>query len=304
MKIIERWKRSLYKKLIKYHIVTSKVVVLMDGGICSQMHQYIIGKVFENKGYQVVFDLSFYKNWGSDMDYKFVRNFDLMKAFPYLKLKGASDLLISIYKQKYYNLGNHITSRIDDFSFLQKTPPVYLGGYYHFPPEVWLPLFRATFEMTPAVFDELNKQLCSDIMQHSCSVAVHVRRGDLKVEIPAYGKPASLEYFQSAISYMTEKLNLPFFFFFSDEPEWVHNELVSSLQLVENANCKVVNINGSDKGYMDLFLIAHCKHQITSKGTLGKYGALLNDNSQKIVILCDDEIEYYWKGLFNNPIYI
>ena len=26
---------------------------------------------------------------------------------------------------------------------------------------------------------------------------VHVRRGDLKVEIPAYGKPASLEYFKS-----------------------------------------------------------------------------------------------------------
>ena len=55
---------------------------------------------------------------------------------------------------------------------------------------------------------------------------------------------------------------------------------------------------------MDLFLIAHCKHQITSKGTLGKYGALLADNSAKVVVLCDDEIEYCWKELLMNPIFL
>ena len=38
---------------------------------------------------------------------------------------------------------------------------------------------------------------------------------------------------------------------------------------------------------MDLFLIARCKHQITSKGTLGKYGSLLGDNSEKMVVLCN-----------------
>lgn len=55
---------------------------------------------------------------------------------------------------------------------------------------------------------------------------------------------------------------------------------------------------------MDLFLISHCTHQITSKGTLGKYGALLNDNIRKIVVLCDDEIEYPWKDIFCNPIFL
>ncbi len=64
-----------------------------------------------------------------------------------------------------------------------------------------------------------------------------------------------------------------FFYFFSDEPDWVRDELIPQLYLTEG-NCKIVDINGSDKGYMDLFLIARCKHQITSKGTLGKYGAL------------------------------
>lgn len=69
-------------------------------------------------------------------------------------------------------------------------------------------------------------------------------------------------------------------------------------------NYSVVDINGSDKGYMDLYLISHCKHQITSKGTLGKYGALLDDNIGKYVILCDDVTEYSWRKLLQNPVYL
>ena len=83
----------------------------------------------------------------------------------------------------------------------------------------------------------------------------------------------------------------------------MRNELIPQLYLTES-NCKVVDINGSDKGYMDLFLIARCRHQITSKGTLGKYGALLGDNPEKTVVLCDDKVEYPWKELFLNPVFL
>lgn len=304
MKTIKRWKRSLYKKLVKYNVISPKVIVLMDGGICSQMFQYLIGRIYEEKGYNVVFDLTFYEEWGSDMNNQFVRNFDLLKAFPNLKVKIASDLMISVYKQKCFNLGNNTYGRVDDFSFLQKKPPIYLGGYYYLPTECWIPVFKSTFRITANILDEVNRQLCLNIASKTCSVAVHVRRGDLKVEIPAYGKPASLDYFQSAVSYMQEKVDRPYFYFFSDEPDWVCENLVPYLKLVQNENCHVVNINGSDKGYQDLFLIAHCTHQITSKGTLGKYGALLNDDVSKIVVLCDDETEYPWKEIFFNSIFL
>lgn len=143
----------------------------------------------------------------------------------------------------------------------------------------------------------------SEIKQNTNSVAVHVRRGDLSVEVPAYGKPASLNYFKEAIGYMKKETTAPYFYFFSDEPEWVVSELIPYLELA-NKNYRVVDINGSDKGYMDLFLIAYCQHQITSKGTLGKYGALLRDSVDKIVILCDDKVEYQWKGVFHNPIFL
>ena len=303
MKILRKWKESVYRRLLECGFITPKVVLLMDGGVCSQMHQYLLGQLYAERGYKVTYDLSFYNDLGLDKDRKFVRNFDLLKAFPYLEFEVASSAEIGVYRRKYHYIGNNTTARIDDFTFLEKVPPIYLGGYYHLPADKWLPAFHSLFRMTSGVLDADNVQICHEIDLKSCSVAVHVRRGDLKVEQYAYGMPPTLEYYKKAVDYFIEKFAAPFFYFFSDEPEWVVNELVPYLRLSDDG-CRVVDINGSDRGYMDLFLIAHCKHQITSKGTLGKYGALLADDAQKTVILCDDPVEYPWKELLQNPVYL
>lgn len=171
------------------------------------------------------------------------------------------------------------------------------------PINIWVPAFMSTYRISSEIFDEGSKMLMSEIKQNINPVAVHVRRGDLSVEVRAYGKPASLSYFKRAVDYMEKETVMPFFYFFSDESEWVASELIPYLEFA-NENYKVVDINGSDKGYMDLFLIAYCKHQITSKGTLGKYGALLRDSADKIVILCDDKVEYQWKGVFHNSVFL
>ena len=91
MNIILRWARSLYRKAILKHLIAPEIVVLMDGGICSQMHQYLLGRFFAQKGYKVSYDLSFYRTWGTDLTHRFVRNFDLLKAFPYIEITKASD---------------------------------------------------------------------------------------------------------------------------------------------------------------------------------------------------------------------
>lgn len=303
MRIFKKWKRSIYKRLLKYGVISPKIILLLDGGVCSQMYQYMLGQLYKERGYKVAYDLSFYDEWGLDKDNLFVRNFDLLKAFPYLKMEAASPLEISVYKQKYYYVGNNTTARIADFSFLEKTPPIYLGGYYLLPAETYLSAFRSIFKMSPNVLDKENLQICSEIDSKSCSVAVHVRRGDLKVEQYDYGTPPTMEYFKNAIVYFKGKFEAPFFYFFSDEPDWIVDDLVPYLQM-SSGEYRVVNANGSDKGYMDLYLMAHCKHQIASKGTLGKYGALLEDNPEKIVVLCNDKLEYRWKELIQNTVFL
>ena len=95
---------------------------------------------------------------------------------------------------------------------------------------------------------------------------------------------------------------------YNEKTKEIEEEVLGKMDLLPRLSVKdcaeVVDINGSDKGYMDLYLLAHCKHQITTKGTLGKFGALLADNPDKYVVLYNDETQQYWKMLLQNPVFI
>lgn len=305
MNIFLRIGTGIFDNAIRLGIIRPEVVTLIDGGICSQMHQYILGRIFKEKGYDVCYDLSWFSEHGADMDNKFIRNFDLPKAFPYLDIPVASRFKTTAYRRKHYHTGNNTYSRVDDWSFLDKKPPIYLGGYYHLKAETELPAFRSAFHMDDSVLDETNRKTIHEIRQQECPVAIHVRRGDIVTnDLWAYGTPASTGYFRESIDYIKSRTANPHFWFFSDEPEWVAGSLIPALDLAPDS-ISLVSGNGSDKGYMDLFLIAACRHQITSKGTLGKYGALLGgDGADRIVTLCDDTTEHPWKDFFANPVFI
>lgn len=65
MNILHKIKCKIYRFLLKNGMLAPKVVLLMDGGVCSQMHQYLLGHLFGQKGYRVEYDLTFFKEWGS-----------------------------------------------------------------------------------------------------------------------------------------------------------------------------------------------------------------------------------------------
>jgi hypothetical protein len=244
-----------------------------------------------------------FKKNGMDGNNTYVRNFDLLKAFPKIELQKANQVESFIYRFGFSTQQDYFDHSDEDVFLFDIAPPKYLGGYFHSPKELWVELFSKYFQVDCSVLDEKNKALYNKIENTQESVALHVRRGDLKFFYSAYGEPVSSEYFKRAILYMYEKLNLPFFYFFSDEPEWVRDKLIKELP-IQKDQYMIVDINGSDKGYMDLFLIGRCSHQITSKGSLGKFGALLASSPKKIVILCDDPIEYVWKDRLLNTVFL
>lgn len=89
-----------------------------------------------------------------------------------------------------------------------------------------------------------------------------------------YGKPCSVNYFLTAIKTMCTLENNLKFYFFSDEVSWVVENLLPVLP--PHLNYTICDQNGSDKGYLDLYLISHCKHIIASKGSLGSYARILS----------------------------
>jgi len=303
-KVVKKILLKLYSFLIWSKIVKPEIIVMMDGGICSQMHQYLLGCIYREKGYLVTYDLAFYRNWAKDENGVFDRNFDLLKAFPLLCFQKANQWEAFIYSKVYATNNNYFDQSDEDIFLFDIKPPKYLGGYFHSPKRVFTDLLPKYFQVSPDVLDDDNKLLYREIESVKHSVALHIRRGDLKATHIAYGEPASIEYFRKAVSYMNRTLGEPYFYIFSDELTWVKNELIKELS-IHSGQYNVVAINGVDKGYMDLFLMARCAHQITSKGSLGKFAALLSNSSEKIVVLCDDpSIEYVWKERLLNTVFL
>ena len=272
-------KRNIYKYLLNRGLLRTKIVVLMDGGICSQMHQYLLGNLYRKRRFSVCYDLTFYKEWGLDINNEFVRNFDILKAFPYLEFEEASKLEVDVYRREYFYGGNDGDIRTNDMSFLSLVPPIYLGGYYHFPSKQWLETFQSLYRMVDGVLDKVNQIKCLEIDKCVDSVGVHVRRGDylLPENNRKYGNICTLQYYRNAMQYMKEKVSDARFYFFSNDPEWVRENL-------SEGDSVIVNCNHGKENYLDMYLMSQCSHNIIANSSFSWWGAWLNRNPDKIIV--------------------
>ena len=244
------------------------VVVRVDGGICSQInfiaYGWAVGKMLGGN-VKVKYDLTWFRENGKDFNGRFERNWDFPAAFPDMPIEVATEDEIEATKRcRAIDLAE--IASLEDVS-----APAYLGGY---PKGCFsLPGCRKLFSgnFRPAL--DANSAAVADEIAKGPSCAVHVRRGDLCEFSIAYGQPCSNEYFAKAIRIVKGLEPHARFYFFSDEPDYVRNTLLPALP--SGLDCKIVQGNGSDKGYMDLALIAKCGYVISSIGSLGVYGAFL-----------------------------
>ena len=293
-RLIENWfnthfcvskeKRTKVANLMKKLGFEPKLIVLMDGGICSQINQFAIGEFYKDKGYKVEYDLEFFEKDGKDMNGIFDRNYQLDKLI-YLKdnqVPKASLNTLKIYKKYFYNASNlepdHILDNVHD----DYCPPIYLNNYYSFKSEVFAETIKKYIHLKKIdeILDDENQIIAKKII-NSDSVGVHVRLGDLKQSVGAYST-VSLDYYIRSIN--LPKLQGKELFFFSEEPDWIEKNILPKL----NKNIKTNLIkNPSNVGYKDLLLLSLCKHQICSQGSFGPYAYLFNQNKNKICVLPD-----------------
>ena len=106
------------------------------------------------------------------------------------------------------------------------------------------------------------------------AVSLHIRRGDY-VKL---GWQLPMSYYEDAIRYIKSKIKNPYFYIFSNDCEYVRNNLKI------DSPAAIVDINPPNKGYYDLELMRNCKHNIIANSTFSWWGAWLNNNPEKIVI--------------------
>jgi len=258
---------------------------MVDGGFCSVLAKYAMGKCFEKKsGYNVKYDLSWFSKSGVDCDGKFKRTFQLLKVFPKITFKIATPGEVALYKKYFYYAIEQ--TFVYDESLYTKHVPLYVDGYL----DHWKNYDLIKDELLEDLdfgaleLDSKNKKWLAEINSEPNSVAVHVRRGDY---INLGHCILTPEYYISSIEHVVNacKEESPHFFFFSNGMDWVKDNMVDKIP--KDIKYSFVEANDNDTGYIDLYLISQCKHQISSNSSFGVWGGLLNRNKNKIVIIPD-----------------
>ncbi|MEA3458211.1 MAG: alpha-1,2-fucosyltransferase, partial [Candidatus Thermoplasmatota archaeon] len=148
---------------------------------------------------------------------------------------------------------------------------VYLDGYWQ--DENYFKdieaIIRKDFEII-SPHDHINIELAKK-MSKTNAICLHARR--LKYEYLL-----SAEYYDLAIKHIAKKVPNPHFYCFSDDIEWIKNNITMNYPVT------YISHNEESKDYDDLWLMTQCKHYIIANSTFSWWGAWLNPDSSKIII--------------------
>ena len=163
-------------------------------------------------------------------------------------------------------------------SFFQLPNNVLLIGYFqseqYFLENRQLILNDFTWRTAPS---ERNKKLISAIHSRgNKSVSLHVRRGDYvsNSQHNAVHGTVSMDYYKKAVKAVKKKVQSPFFYIFSDDPEWCQKYFS-----IPQATVIAHNTSGSE----DLRLMKECHHNILANSSFSWWGTWLGRQEEKLI---------------------
>ncbi len=267
------------------------IIVKLKGGLGNQMFQYALGKslalyydkplkidadyIKNNEGY-VPRDFSLSK---FNIELDLYQEADKERVGFILKNNFLAKKLRNYFLKKGKYKGKYIIENPDNIGLFKKelfenhNESMYIDGYwqsYLYFNDIKECLIKE-FNLKP----EHTKEMMgiTQRINETNSIAVHIRRGDY-VNL---GWTLDTTYYKKAIEEIVENVENPEFYVFSDDTDWVKN----NLQELDNATF-IGEYNLFD--YQELWLMSKCKHNIISNSTFSWWGAWLNQNDHQVVV--------------------
>lgn len=270
------------------------ICVQLNGGLGNQMFQYAFGRALAYKNRtELILDTSQLKNKNFTAGIT-PRSYEL-NIFQ-LKAREATNNDIKRIKPLFYRIANILAFKTGfegiqtskyfiekKFSFNESIEKIgkecFLAGYWqsfrYF--QKIESLIQEDFKFQPSL-DNKNMRLLK-IIKNQNSIGVHIRRSDFvnNKKHNVHGA-CSNEYYKMAIENITKKISSPYYYIFSDDIDWVRENL--KLQYPH----KYVSGNLGNRSYNDMQLLSNCKHNIIANSSFSWWAAWLNPNPQKIII--------------------
>lgn len=265
------------------------IIVKIWGGLGNQMFQYAAAKSLAIRTQQEIkVDLSFYKFVKDrsfslqvfENDYKYADSKDIRSVLGILSYR----VVLRAFKLLKKITGSVAMCYLDDpgFCYNRKFEAVkgdcFMDGYWqsyrYFEQYRQNILQLFTFKQAPGIPEGI-----LDNIRQEESVSIHIRRGDYVSDKKntAYHGVCDISYYQKAVQHIREKVKKPVFYIFSDDIDWVKENLV-----IEGECVYVSEINKLPE--VDMQLMSLCRHNIIANSSFSWWGAWLNRNIDKIVV--------------------
>ena len=261
------------------------IIVNMACGLANRMFQYTYYLYLKKLGYDVLVD--FYRT--AKLSHE---NVDWEQIFPnatlpqasFCKIQwlgGGSDLLCK-FRRKFVPFMHRVVQMPTAFDAhlpVEGKGDQYIIGVFQNAKmaDAVKSEVQNAFTFTP--FENGRNADFMHQMQSAESVAIHVRKGKDYASRIWYQDTCPVCYYKEAVELMKMKLNNPQFYIFTDNPEWVKENLNGfEYTLVEG------NPPAGWGSHFDMQLMSYCKHNIISNSTYAWWAAFLNKNENKVVV--------------------
>jgi len=268
------------------------IVTNIIGGLGNQMFQYAAARALSlRKNTELILDVSGFEN------YALHQGFELDRIFNCLDGANGAVSVRANFGGVYSPLARRLLSR-RQLSFIRPKKLIYEPHFQYWPgiasvaddcyltgywqSEKYFQQYsneiRRDFSFKPPLSD-INFAI-SEQIENVNSISLHVRRGDYvndPTTTSVHGV-CSLDYYKSAIDYMVDRVDNPHFFLFSDDINWVKENLKI------NFPHTFVNHNTGAESYNDMRLMSLCDNHIIANSSFSWWGAWLNPIQTKVVI--------------------
>lgn len=254
-------------------------LIKMIGGLGNQMFIYAFYLQMRKRFPGTRIDLSDMRHYHAHNGYELDRVFGISdREFCIAKpLKKVLEFLFfKVILERKQNL-----ETMEAFTKSYAYPFLYFKGFYQserFFKDVEDEVRQAfAFDLNKANVE--SQTLARQIQENPHAVSLHVRRGDYMEPkfYKRYGTVCSQAYFQRAVEMMLAQVPQAHFYIFSDDVEWVQQNL-------RLPRATVVSCNRGADSWQDMMLMSLCRHNIICNSTFSWWGAWLNANPEKRVI--------------------
>ena len=262
-------------------------IIRMSAGLANRMLQYTHAEYLNKLGYDVYADNNYQ---GKKLPHE---NFEWNRIFPNATLRQAPNSLIFKYGGSYSTIDKirrHYLPFLSSVWISENAVSIpteeelkkfnYFTGVYQNAgiAEAVENEVKGLFHSSDFEVGSKNAELAMN-MRSENSVAIHLRKGKDYMKNEAFANTCPLEYYLKAVDIIKDRVEDPVFYVFTDNPDWVKENLKGIDYTLVEGNPAIGWGN-----HFDMQLMSYCKHNIIANSTYSWWGAFLNDNPDKIVI--------------------